>query len=161
MKRDSKNIFELQAEVCKAIAHPKRLEIISVLKNADEMTVSHLVDALRIPKANVSQHLTLMKSKGILASRRDGTNTYYRIAHENVVEACVLMREVLMSSLRGNRRLLDKANVPPCSRVAGTWVIPSEGMKWRVRMPLKLNREPEQHERRLVLKAAALTYGRW
>ena len=109
MKSADKNIFELQSEICKAIANPKRLEIISVLKDAEELTVSQLVDALHLPKANVSQHLSLMRNKGILTCRRNGTNSYYRIAHKNVVQACVLMREVLLSNLKKNGRVLDKA----------------------------------------------------
>lgn len=108
MKRNDKNIFELQAEVCKAIANPKRLEIISVLKDSDELTVSQLVDALHIPKANVSQHLSIMRNKGILTCRKDGTNSYYRIAHKEVVQACVLMRAVLMANLKNNGRILGK-----------------------------------------------------
>ncbi|NTU42556.1 MAG: ArsR family transcriptional regulator [Nitrospirales bacterium] len=54
-----------------------------------------LVQILGIPKANVSQHLSIMKLKGILKSRREGVNIYYRIANQKVVDACALMREVL------------------------------------------------------------------
>ena len=108
MKRDSKNIFELQAEVCKAIANPKRLEIISVLKDVKELNVSQLVDVLHLPKANISQHLSIMKSKGILTCRKNGSNTYYRIATRKVVKACVLMREVLISNIQKNGKFLNK-----------------------------------------------------
>ncbi|MBI3592459.1 MAG: helix-turn-helix transcriptional regulator, partial [Nitrospirae bacterium] len=60
-----------------------------------EKTVTELVEILGIPKANVSQHLAVMRLKGILRSRRDGVNIYYSIANSKVVQACGLMREVL------------------------------------------------------------------
>lgn len=93
MKRD-KSIYDLQAEICKILASPKRIEIITALKGG-EKTVSQIIEILGIPKANASQHLALMKVKGILNSRREGVNIYYSIANPKVVQACSLMREVL------------------------------------------------------------------
>jgi ArsR family transcriptional regulator len=97
MKRD-KTIYELQAEICKILASPKRIEIITALKEG-EKTVSEIIESLGIPKANVSQHLALMRLKGILKSRREGNNIYYSIANPKVVQACGLMREVLSDLL--------------------------------------------------------------
>ncbi|MFA5353075.1 MAG: metalloregulator ArsR/SmtB family transcription factor [Thermodesulfovibrionales bacterium] len=91
---NDKSIYELQAEVCKVLSSPKRVEIINALKDG-EKSVKELVQTLGIPKANVSQHLSIMKLKGILKSRRDGVNIYYRIANQKVTEACSLMRDVL------------------------------------------------------------------
>ena len=93
MKRE-RSIYEQQAEVCKILSSPKRIEIISALKDG-EKTVTELVGILGTPKANVSQHLAVMRLKGILKSRRDGVNIYYSIANPKVVQACSLMREVL------------------------------------------------------------------
>ncbi|MGO9015628.1 MAG: ArsR/SmtB family transcription factor [Dissulfurispiraceae bacterium] len=93
MKRD-KSIYDLQAEICKILASPKRIEIITALKDG-EKTVSEIIEVLGIPKANASQHLALMKVKGILNSRREGVNVYYSIANPKVIQACGLMREVL------------------------------------------------------------------
>ncbi|MEW6115796.1 MAG: metalloregulator ArsR/SmtB family transcription factor [Nitrospirota bacterium] len=97
MKRE-KSIYELQAEVCKVLSSPKRIEIINALKEG-EKTVTELVDILGTPKANVSQHLAVMRLKGILKSRRDGVNIYYKIANPKVIDACALMREVLSELL--------------------------------------------------------------
>ena len=93
MKRD-KSIYDLQAEICKILASPKRIEIITALKDG-EKTVSEIIEILGIPKANASQHLALMRHKGILKSRREGINILYSIANPKVVQACSLMREVL------------------------------------------------------------------
>jgi len=90
-----KELFEMQAETCKVLANPKRLEILYALKDG-EKTVGDLVDILGVPKANVSQHLSLMRNRGIVKTRRDGTHVYYRVCNGKVNQACALMREVLM-----------------------------------------------------------------
>ncbi len=103
---NNKRIFEMQAEVCKTLTNPKRLEIIHALKDG-EKNVTELVEILGIPKANVSQHLSVMKKMGILKSRREGVNIYYSISNPKVIEACNLMREVLTEQLRERERILS------------------------------------------------------
>jgi ArsR family transcriptional regulator len=87
-------ILEFQAQVCKTFSNAKRLEVLNLLKTG-EMAVSDLTKALKATKANTSQHLTVMRMRGILKTRRDGTNIYYRIANEKLVSACSLMQEAL------------------------------------------------------------------
>jgi DNA-binding transcriptional ArsR family regulator len=65
-----KAIFEMQAEICKTLTNPKRIEILNALKT-DERTVTDLVNILGASKANVSQHLAVMRHKGILITRRE------------------------------------------------------------------------------------------
>jgi ArsR family transcriptional regulator len=89
-----KSIFEMQAEICKTLTNPKRIEILNALKT-DERTVTDLVNILGASKANVSQHLAVMRHKGILTTRREGVNIFYRVANPKVIEACALMKEVL------------------------------------------------------------------
>src|SRR5512137_1250181 len=89
-----RSIFEMQAEICKTLTNPKRIEILNILKN-EERTVTELVNALGASKANVSQHLAVMRHKGILTTRREGVNIFYRVANPKVIEACSLMKEVL------------------------------------------------------------------
>lgn len=97
-------IFELQADICQTLANPKRLQIISLLKSG-ELSVGEMVKAMGIAKANLSQHLSSMRQKGILIARRDGTTIYYRLASEKITEACAAMREVLMNLLEGQETL--------------------------------------------------------
>ncbi|MCL4537783.1 MAG: metalloregulator ArsR/SmtB family transcription factor [Nitrospirae bacterium] len=104
--RRERSIYELQAEVCKILSSPKRIEIISALKDG-EKTVTELVEILGTPKANVSQHLAVMRLKGILRSRRDGVNIYYSIANPKVIEACNLMKEVLNELLMERSRMAE------------------------------------------------------
>ncbi len=91
----SKTLYHLHAEVCKTLSHAKRLEILNLLGNK-EMSAGEIVSKMKVAKANVSQHLAVMRKAGILDSRRDGVNIYSRISSLKVIQACNLMREVLM-----------------------------------------------------------------
>ena len=104
---EKKSLFELQADICKTLASPKRLEIINCLKDG-EKTVSELVEMLGVPKANVSQHLAVMRHKGVLMARRDGVNIYYSLVNQKVVQACALMREVLTEQVIESSELIRK-----------------------------------------------------
>ncbi len=107
--RKDKTLFELQSDVCKTLASPKRIEILDALKSG-EKTVSELVEILGVPKANVSQHLAVMRYKGILKSRREGINIYYSVSNPKVIEACILMKEVLMEQMREKGKLAEMAS---------------------------------------------------
>ena len=107
MQKD-KTIFEMQSDVCKTLASPKRLEILHALKDG-EKTVSELVGILGVPKANVSQHLAVMRYKGILKPRREGINIYYSVSNTKVIQACTLMKEVLMESMKEKGHLAATA----------------------------------------------------
>lgn len=102
--RSDATLFELHAEVCKIFSHPKRLQIIEALRDK-ELTVSEVVARLRIPKANVSQHLAVLRQKKVVATRREGLNIYYRIANPKIIQACDLMRQVLLEQLKEGERL--------------------------------------------------------
>ena len=65
------------------------------------MSVSELAESMQISQANLSQHLTLMRQKGIVAARREGLNIYYRLTNPKIIQACDLMREVLLDHLEG------------------------------------------------------------
>ena len=96
--QDSAQIWELQADICQLLANPKRLQILNLLKWG-ELSVGAMVQSLGVPKANLSQHLSLMRQKGILATRRQGTTIYYRLATPDITQACEIMREVLREVL--------------------------------------------------------------
>jgi ArsR family transcriptional regulator, virulence genes transcriptional regulator len=103
-------IYELQSEICLALANPKRLQILNLLKNG-EMSAGEIVKAMKIPKANLSQHLTVLKQKGILSSRREGTSIYYSITYPKITDACSIMRSVLMESLEQQENFARKVKI--------------------------------------------------
>jgi ArsR family transcriptional regulator len=103
-------IYELQSEICLALANPKRLQILNLLKNG-EMSAGEMVKAMKIPKANLSQHLSVLKQKGIVSSRREGTSIYYSITHPKITDACSIMRSVLMESLKEQENLARQVRI--------------------------------------------------
>ena len=110
MRRGSpdRSIFELHAQICQALASAKRLEILDALRDG-ERSVSELTDALGVRKANVSQHLAVMRAKGIVVGRREGQTIFYRLATPKVIHACDLMRQVLLERLEHSGQLARKA----------------------------------------------------
>lgn len=102
-----KSLYEMHAGVCAALANAKRIQIIDQLQDGEKMAGT-LSNEMEITKANLSQHLKVMKSKGIVLSRREGVSIYYSIANPKIVEACQLMREVLMEQLDGMSRLREE-----------------------------------------------------
>lgn len=101
-------IFELHATVCKTLANPWRLRLIHALRHG-ERSVAQLVRELDVPKANVSQHLAVMRAGGVVERRREGPFVYYRLGDRRIVGAFRLMREVLLSRLRRTGRLAQRA----------------------------------------------------
>jgi ArsR family transcriptional regulator len=101
---DEAGLWEMQADICQVLANPKRLQILNLLKWG-ELSVGALVQATGVAKANLSQHLGVMRQKGILATRREGTTIYYRLAIPPITEACEIMREVLLETLSARNRV--------------------------------------------------------
>ena len=99
-----RNLYALHASICQTLAHPKRLEAIESLREG-EMSVTELAEALEISQPNLSQHLTLMRQKGIVTTRREGLSVHYRLASPKIVKACDLMREVLVEHLEAGAAL--------------------------------------------------------
>lgn len=80
------------ARVLKCIGHPVRLRIIELLDNEGEKSVSEIREAVGLEQATTSQHLNLMRDKGILTARRDGVNVFYDISDEKVVRVIDCLR---------------------------------------------------------------------
>jgi len=87
-------LVQLHASVCKGLADPKRLMIINALRDR-ERTVTELVDELAVPQANVSQHLAVLRDKGLVQARKDGQFVHYSVTTSKIVQAMDLMREVM------------------------------------------------------------------
>jgi len=88
-------VFQLHADLLKALAQPRRLEIINLLQN-QELSVTKIQDMLALPQANLSQHLQVLRKQGVVADRREGKQVFYRLAHKNFLKANDLLRDVLI-----------------------------------------------------------------
>lgn len=91
-------IYELHARLCKALADPKRLLIINALRDAQK-SVGELTAELELSQSNVSQHLAVLRERGVVSASRDGNNVFYSLKDSRVVEALDLLRAVMASQL--------------------------------------------------------------
>lgn len=94
----ARTIYDLQAEICSALASPVRLHILDLLAEG-EKTASDLLEVLEIPKANLSQHLAVLKDAGIIHSRKEGLYQYMNLSIPKIKEACALVRSVLIEKI--------------------------------------------------------------
>ena len=103
-KTTDDEIFERQAQICKAFAHPGRLRILDRLGKG-ERGVSELQKELGFSKTALSQQISILKSAGVLSTRRNGKQIYCSLAMPEVKEACQLIRGVLRAQIAANNRL--------------------------------------------------------
>ena len=101
----------MHADICKTFSSPKRLEIIFLLRDT-EKSFGEIMDAMGVPKANLSQHLALLRERGVVTTRREGQNVYYHISNPKIIRACDLMREVLYERLAEGERLAAEMRPP-------------------------------------------------
>lgn len=88
-----RSAYEKNAETYKILANPKRLEILNLLRE-QEMPVEELVKTLGISKANVSQHLALLRHAKLVTVHRIGLNGYYNIIDPRIVEPCRILHKL-------------------------------------------------------------------
>ncbi len=98
-------IFELHADICKVFSNAKRLEILDALRGK-EMTARQLIEKIGLSKANLSQHLSILRSRGVVLNRREGLNIYYRLANPKIIQAFDLMREVLLEQFQEKGKMV-------------------------------------------------------
>lgn len=104
MKNPSKECYRIHSEICKTIAHAKRLEILDTLRKG-ELSVNELAHRMGVQAANVSQQLALLRSAGVVETRRTGTTVHYRIANPKILKAYDLMTEVMEEAMTARSRL--------------------------------------------------------
>ena len=95
MDDENYRMYELQAEILRTLANPKRLMIIKLLGEG-EKTVSELALALNISLPNASQHLRPMKDRGVVISKRRGQEIHYGLANPILNKCCGLVREAII-----------------------------------------------------------------
>lgn len=76
--------LEKAVNMLKAIAHPMRISIISLLEDGRRMTVTEIHEKLQIEQSTTSHHLGILKDKGVLSSKREGKNTLYFLKNDNL-----------------------------------------------------------------------------
>jgi ArsR family transcriptional regulator len=77
----------------KAMAHPLRLKILCIL-GPEELSVQEIVDCVGTSQSNISQHLAILREKGVLRTRKDANRVFYRIGDERMLTLIGMMRDV-------------------------------------------------------------------
>src|ERR1700684_4372874 len=106
MKKNSNQSFadyERQAAIFKALANPTRLHLVELL-GKKERWASELQEGLGISKANLSQHLSILKAAGVVATQREGKQLYCGIAMPEVKTATITLRNMTKAVSRASRR---------------------------------------------------------
>ncbi|MEW6683687.1 MAG: metalloregulator ArsR/SmtB family transcription factor [Nitrospirota bacterium] len=106
-REGDEQVYGLHADICSTLANPKRLKIINTLREK-ELSATELLAVLKVPKANLSQHMTVLRQKGVVAARRQGNTVFYRLTRPKILQAFDLMRELLFEVLDDRQRLLKQ-----------------------------------------------------
>jgi ArsR family transcriptional regulator len=106
-----KRLFELQCEICKAMSHPLRLEIVELMSR-DEIPATRLLARVGGSKANLSKHMNQLVQTGIVEQRRAGRRVYYRLTHPEIHDACTIMRNIMIRRIRREEQLAFAAASP-------------------------------------------------
>lgn len=85
------------ARAVKAIAHPLRLKILCILGD-QEVSVQDIVEQVGTSQSNISQHLSILRDKGVLATRKDANRVFYRIGDLRTLKLIGMMRDVFCTT---------------------------------------------------------------
>lgn len=100
-------IYKMQADLCAALAHPIRIQIIDLLGDG-ELNCSEILNFVNISKANLSQHIQILKKAGIIESRREGNFQYIYLTIPQIKEACSTIKLVLLNKFKIKDELQSK-----------------------------------------------------
>ena len=90
---DREEDIQQAAQAMRAIAHPLRLKILCVLGNR-EVSVQDIVEQVGTSQSNISQHLAILRDKGVLATRKEANRVFYRIDDLRTLKLIGMMRDV-------------------------------------------------------------------
>jgi ArsR family transcriptional regulator, virulence genes transcriptional regulator len=99
-------LYKLKAEISKAFSDPKRLIIITELRDG-EKSVGELAEGSEIHQAVISRQLAILRSSNVVIPRRAGNNVFYRLSDKRICEACDIVHAVLLDHLVKNRELAE------------------------------------------------------
>ena len=95
--------YSHQADLCKALAHPTRLQVLNLLSKKGR-SVEELTRLVGTGQSNLSQHLAALRQQKLVVARRVGMNVYYELSNPKIVDACSQIRELLVELLENEHR---------------------------------------------------------
>jgi len=108
-------LYEIKANLFKALAHPARIRILEILSAAEEPTpVSEILEETDLEPTLLSQHLAVLKRHQVVSGERVGNAVYYRLAHPKISELLLIARTFLADTLSASRAQLQAMeSLPP------------------------------------------------
>ncbi|MCE5341021.1 MAG: metalloregulator ArsR/SmtB family transcription factor [Planctomycetaceae bacterium] len=104
-RKHKKLVYEKQAEILKALAHPVRIAILDFLKDG-EQCVCYIAEYVASERSNVSKHLSILESCGILESRKEGLNMIYSLKAKCIMEFFHCITNCLKQEAKDSEKLL-------------------------------------------------------
>lgn len=113
--RSDRPLYEIKANLFKALAHPARIRVLEILSTGPQPTpVSEILTRTGIEATLLSQHLGVLKRHRVVTAERIGNAVYYTLAHPKVAELLVIARSFLADTLAAQRDQLDALeSLPP------------------------------------------------
>lgn len=105
---NNKEIYKMHADFCKFMGNAKRIEILFLL-DGREMSVEEMAAEMNIRLANLSQHLSIMRERGVVTARRQGTRIFYKISNAKILKACLVMRDVMFEQMKRKINIMKDA----------------------------------------------------
>ena len=96
-------LYRMQAEIARVLGNPVRLRVLNLIGDR-EVAYGALLDDLGVSKANLSQHLAILRKAGVVSVRRDGVHVHYRLTFPEIKDLCSAMREILAKHLNESGR---------------------------------------------------------
>jgi len=101
------SLRNFKADFFKALSHPARIKILELLRSG-ELSVTELQEGLKIDASSVSQHLSILRHKSIVESRKVGTTVYYRVRDQQIYELLDVARRIFNNQLINTRSTLEQ-----------------------------------------------------
>ena len=112
-------LYEIKANLFKALAHPARIRVLEILSVADgPAPVSDILEQTGLEATLLSQHLAVLKRHRVVEAQRVGNAVYYQLAHPKISELLVIARAFLADTLAASREQIDA--LPSLPPVAGS-----------------------------------------
>ena len=92
------DIMKKHANLCRILGHTSRLMIMELLQNEDK-NVSEIAEGIQASISTTSQHLRLLKDNNVVTARREGQTIYYSLKHPELLEACHVIRKILLEDM--------------------------------------------------------------
>ena len=100
-------IFEVKAELFKALAHPARIRILEILSEGGEHAVGEMLPLVGIEASHLSHQLGVLRRAGLVTTRRDGSSVIYSLRDRETVRLLASAKRILINALASNSDLLN------------------------------------------------------